>query len=98
MRFTEKFIREMWDNLERMGLASACTVCGSNEAGSTDGQLIRRRARPVGDPTPRRPDANLEFLLRRECTACGHVSIFDVQRHRGPHEETIVPGGAEERP
>jgi len=80
MRFTDAFLIEMQEQLGRLGLRT-CLVCQSDEL------LFDRRPQvaTVGGLDVRAPlteNTNIVYLIRVECSTCGHVLTFNSERFR----------------
>ena len=97
MRFRKKFIGEVTGHLAQFGLKS-CPICG--------GEVLTVDRRPtllsVGgvhhepDDPRRDPEANVIFALKVQCEACGHVLLFDSERHRGGDDKIFFKGSLED--
>ena len=101
MRWRQSFLAEVSQALQQLGL-TACPICGSADA------LAMGRF-PVlvldGGPAPDRDDLalgqdhdyDLTFAVRIECTACGHLMLFNADKYRTGDEQILVRDRAEEQ-
>jgi Zn ribbon nucleic-acid-binding protein len=100
MRWRQSFMAEVSQALQQLGL-SACPICGSADA-------LGMGRFPVflldGGPAPDRDDLalgedhdyDLTLAVRIECTACGHLMLFNAQKYRTGDEQILVRDRAEE--
>ena len=100
MRWHQSFIAEVSQALQQLGLR-ACPICGSADA-------LGIGRFPVflldGGPAPDRDDLalgedhdyDLTFAVRIECSACGHIMLFNAQKYRTGDEQILVRDRAEE--
>jgi hypothetical protein len=99
MRWRRSFIAEVSQALQQLGLR-ACPVCGS-----ADGLGIGRSpvflldgGPPAGDddlPLGEDRDYDLTLAVRIECTACGHLMLFNANKYRTEDEKILVREPAE---
>jgi hypothetical protein len=100
MRWRESFIAEVSQALAQLGLR-ACPVCGSADAlgiGRFPAFWLEGGPAPGGDDLPPGEDDDyyLTFAVRIECTACGHLMLFNAQKYRTGDEPILVRDRAEE--
>ena len=100
MRWRQAFMAEVFETLQQLGLR-ACPVCGSAESLAMSHfpvLLVDGRFPPEGDALPLGDDreGDLTFAVRIECTTCGHLMLFNAQRHRSGDEKILVPEKAED--
>ena len=100
MRWCQSFIAEVSQALQQLGLR-ACPICGS-------GDTLGIGRFPVflldGGPAPDRDDLSLgedddydlTFAVRIECTACGHLMLFNADKYRTADEQILVRDRAAE--
>ena len=99
MQWQQSFIAEVSQALQQLGLR-ACPICGSaDELGIgrfpvflLDGGL------PAGGEDfslGEDHDYDLTFAVRIECTACGHLMLFNSSKFRTEDEQILVRGRAE---
>lgn len=84
MRFTESAIEEIAGRLVQLGL-STCQVCGSASTLGADKRPVvlpigGASWNPKGGPALVDPDANVLFMLRVECEACGNSLLFNSEK------------------
>jgi hypothetical protein len=77
---------EVFETLQQLGLRT-CPVCGSAESLTMSNfpvLLVDGRFSPEGDPLPLgdNREGDLTFAVRIECATCGHLMLFNAQRHR----------------
>lgn len=96
MRFRESVLKTISERIAQLGLKK-CPVC--------DGELLAVDSRPVllqfgglkstkESPTGD-PDANVWFMIRVGCEACGYAMLFDSEKFHGPNEPILVRGDEE---
>jgi hypothetical protein len=100
MRWRQSFIAEVAQALQQLGL-TACPICGAAEAlgiGRFPTLLLDGGLPPDGGDPPlgEDHDYDLTFAVRIECTACGHLMLFNAQKYRTEHEPILVRDRAEE--
>lgn len=100
MRWRQSFLAEVSQALQQLGL-SACPVCGSADAlGIAPFPVFLLDGAPVPDgddlPSGEDHDYDLTAAVRIECTACGHLMLFNAQKYRTADEQILVPDRAEE--
>jgi hypothetical protein len=86
MRWRPAFMAEVFETLQQLGLR-ACPVCGSAESLSMSHfpvLMVDGRFPPEGDELPLGDyrEGDLTFAVRIECAICGHLMLFNAQRHR----------------
>jgi hypothetical protein len=77
---------EIFETLQQLGLR-ACPVCGSAESLTMSRfpvLLVDGRFPPEADALPLGDcqEGDLTFAVRIECATCGHLMLFNAQRHR----------------
>lgn len=92
---------EVLESLHQLGLR-ACPVCGSAESLSMSPfpvLLVDAGFDPEADDPPMgvRRGGDMTFAVRVECPTCGHLMLFDAQKHRGGDEKIMVLEPAEEQ-
>ena len=100
MRWTQCFIAEVSQALQQLGLR-ACAVCGSAEAlgiGRFPVFVVEGGPPLHGDDPPlgEDHDYDLTFAVRIECTACGHLMLFNSTKYRTGDEPILVRDRTEE--
>ena len=100
MRWRQSFIAEVSRALQQLGLR-ACPICGSEDAlgiGRLPVFMLDGGPPPGGDDTPlgEDQDYDLTFAVRVECTACGHLMLFNADKYRTGDEPILVRERAEE--
>jgi hypothetical protein len=100
MRWRQSFIAEVSQALQQLGLR-ACPICGSADAlgiGRFPAFLLEGGPPPDGDGLPlgEDHDYDLTFVVRIECTACGHLMLFNASKYRTGDEPILVRERAEE--
>jgi hypothetical protein len=94
MRWRQSFIAEVSKALEHLGLR-ACPVCGSASALGVDrspvflltGGVSSARDDPaLGEDR----DYDLTLAVRIECTACGHLMLFNANQYRTEDEQILI--------
>ena len=86
MRWRPAFMAEVFETLQQLGLR-ACPVCGSAESLTMSHfpvLMVDGRFPPEGDELPLGDyrEGDLTFAVRIECAICGHLMLFNAQRHR----------------
>jgi hypothetical protein len=86
MRWRPAFMAEVFETLQQLGLR-ACPVCGSAESLTMSHfpvLMVDGRFPPEGDELPLGDyhEGDLTFAVRIECATCGHLMLFNAQRHR----------------
>ena len=104
MRWRPAFMAEVFETLQQLGLR-ACPVCGSAESLTMSHfpvLLVDGRFPPETDALPLGDyhEGDLTFAVRVECATCGHLMLFNAQRHRSGDEKILEREIAEdiERP
>jgi hypothetical protein len=100
MRWRQSFIAEVSQALQQFGLR-ACLICGSADAlgiGRFPVFVLDGGLPPAGeDPLLGEDhDYDLTFAVRIECTACGHLMLFNASKYRTGEEQILVREQAEE--
>ena len=98
MRWRQSFIAEVSQALQQLGLR-ACPVCGSADAlgvGRFPVFVLDGGPRPDSDDPSLGEDHDLTFAVRIECTACGHLMLFNAQKYRTGDEPILVRERADE--
>jgi hypothetical protein len=100
MRWRQSFIAEVSQALQQLGLR-ACPVCGSTDAlGIGRFPVFLLDGGPPADGGDLFPgedhDYDLTFAIRIECTACGHLMLFNAEKYRTGDEQILVRERAEE--
>jgi hypothetical protein len=100
MRWRHGFIAEVSQALQQLGLR-ACPVCGSAEAlgiGRSPVFLLEGGPARGGHDFPLGEDHDYDVTLavRIECTACGHLMLFNASKYRTDDEQILVREAAEE--
>lgn len=85
---------EVSQTLQHLGMR-ACPVCGSAESliMSDYPVLLVDAGYPAdadGLIPGEDPGGDLTFAVRIECTTCGHLMLFNAQRHRAGDEKILV--------
>jgi hypothetical protein len=101
MRWRQSFIAEVSQALQQFGLR-ACPVCGSADAlgiGPLPVFLLDGGPPPDGDAPPlgEDHDYDLTFAVRIECTACGHLMLFNSSKYRTDDQPILMRERADER-
>lgn len=101
MRWRQSFIAEVSQALQQLGLR-ACPICGSADAlgiGRFPAFWLEGGPPPdADDPLPllgENHDYDLTFAVRIECTACGHLMLFNALKFRTGDEPILVRDQAE---
>jgi hypothetical protein len=99
MRWCQRFIAEVSQALQQLGLR-ACPICGSADAlgiGRFPALLLDGRVPPDGNDLllGEDHDYDLTFAIRIECTACGHLMLFNALKYRTGDEPILVRERAE---
>jgi hypothetical protein len=99
MRWCQRFIAEVSQALQQLGLR-ACPICGSADAlgiGRFPALLLDGRVPPDGNDLllGEDHDYDLTFAIRIECTACGHLMLFNALKYRAGDEPILVRERAE---
>ena len=94
MRWRQSFIAEVSQALQQLGLR-ACSICGSADTlgiGRSPVLLLDGGPPPGGDDPPLGEDRDydLTFAVRIECTACGHLVLFNAGKYRTGDEPILV--------
>jgi hypothetical protein len=94
MRWRQSFIAEVSRALQQFGL-KACPVCGSAGTlgiGRFPAFLLDGGPSPDVDDLPvgEDHDYDLTFAVRIECTACGHLMLFNAEKYRTGDEPILV--------
>jgi hypothetical protein len=100
MRWRQSFIAEVSRALQQFGLR-ACPICGSADALSIGRfpAFWLEGGPPSGDDDlslGEDDDYDLTFAVRIECTACGHLMLFNASKYRTGDEPILVRDQAEE--
>ena len=100
MRWRQSFIFEVSQALQQLGLR-ACLTCGSADAlgiGHFPVFLLEGGPPPAGDDLPLGEDHDYDLTpaVRIECTACGHLMLFNALKYRTGDEPILVRERAEE--
>ena len=100
MRWRQSFIAEVSQALQQLGLR-ACPICGSADAlgvGRFPVFLLDGGLPPDSDDSPlgEDHDHDLTFAVRIECTACGHLMLFNSSKFRTEDEPILIRGRAGE--
>jgi hypothetical protein len=100
MRWRQNFVAEVSQALQQLGLR-ACPVCGSADAlgiGRSPVFLLDGGPAPSGDDLLLGEDRDYDVTLavRIECTACGHLMLFNASKYRTEDEQILVREAAEE--
>ena len=100
MRWRQSFIAEVSQALQQLGLR-ACPICGSADAlgiGRFPAFWLEGGPPPGGDDFPlgEDHDYDLIFAVRIECTACGHLMLFNADKYRTGDEPILVRDSAED--
>jgi DNA-directed RNA polymerase subunit RPC12/RpoP len=100
MRWRQSFIAEVSQALQQLGL-TACPICGSTDAlGIGRFPAFLLDGGPPADDGDLSPgedhDYDLTFAIRIECTACGHLMLFNAEKYRTGDEQILVRERAEE--
>jgi hypothetical protein len=100
MRWRHSFIAEVSQALQQLGLR-ACPVCGSADAlgiGRFPVFMLDGGLPSSGDDSPlgEDHDYDLTFAVRIECTACGHLMLFNSSKFRTGDEQILVRERAHE--
>jgi len=100
MRWHQSFIAEVSQALQQLGL-KACPICGSADAlgiGRFPAFLLDGGPPPNCDNLAlgEDHDYDLTFAVRIECSACGHIMLFNAQKYRTGDEQILVRDRAEE--
>ena len=93
MRWRQSFIAEVSQALQQLGLR-VCPVCGSADAlGIGRFPVFVLDGGPPADGNDRLPgedhDFDLTFAVRIECTACGHLMLFNASKYRTGDEPIL---------
>ena len=93
MRWRQSFIAEVSQALQQLGLR-ACPVCGSADAlGIGRFPVFVLDGGPPAGGNDRLPgedhDFDLTFAVRIECTACGHLMLFNASKYRTGDEPIL---------
>jgi hypothetical protein len=99
MQWCQSFIAEVSQALQQLGLR-ACPVCGSADAlgiGRFPTFLVEGGPPPDGDDLVLGEDHDTDVTLavRIECTACGHLMLFNAEKYRTEDERILVQGAEE---
>ena len=94
MRWRQSFIAEVSQALQQLGLRG-CLVCGSADAlgvGRSPVFLLEGGPPCADDDAPLGEDRDydLTFAVRVECTACGHLLLFNASKYRPEDEQILV--------
>ena len=94
MRWRQSFIAEVSRALQQLGLR-ACPICGSADAlgiGRFPAFWLEGGPRTDGDDLSlgEDHDYDLIFAVRIECTACGHLMLFNASKYRSGDEPILV--------
>ena len=100
MRWCQSFIAEVSQALQQLGLRT-CPICGSADAlsiGRFPAFLFDGGPPPDADDLSlgEDHDYDLTFAVRIECTACGHLMLFNALKYRTADEPVLVRERAEE--
>ena len=100
MRWCQGFIDEVSQALQQLGLR-ACPICGSADAlgiGRFPVFVLDGGPPPDGDDPllGEDHDYDLTFAVRIECTACGHLMLFNANKFRAEDEQILVREPTEE--
>lgn len=95
MRWRQTFMLEVFEALHHLGL-EACPVCRSADALQMspfpaiipNGELLFGKVDQDQAPW-KEPGGDLTFAVRIECTACGHLMLFNSQKFRTADEEIL---------
>ncbi|WP_405971689.1 hypothetical protein OG496_18860 [Streptomyces sp. NBC_00988] len=91
-RWRKKFLTEVTEKLVQLGLKS-CPVCNSESLGAKPWPVmaeiggLHSAKDIVADD-----DQNVLFLVGVECSACGHLLLFNSERFRTGNDATLVRG------
>ena len=100
MRWRQSFITEVSLALQQLGLR-ACPICGSAETLGIGrfpafwldgGPPLDSDDLPLGGDD----DYHLTFAIRIECTACGHLMLFNAEKYRTGDEPILEREPVEE--
>jgi hypothetical protein len=96
MRFRQKSLLGMRDQLSRLGL-STCNVCGTGNLGVSDYPVIVSFGGVHHEkPDPRHdPEANIWYAVKVECDLCGHMMFFNSERYHTGNEQVLFLGSRE---
>ena len=100
MRWRQSFIAEVSQALQQFGLR-ACPVCGLGNAlgiGRFPVYLLDGGPASGGEDLllGEDHDHDLTFAVRIECTACGHLMLFNASKYRTGDEPILVRDLAEQ--
>lgn len=100
MRWRQSFIAEVSQALQQLGLR-ACPICGLADAlgiGRSPAFWLEGGPPTDGDDPllGDNHDYDLTFAVRIECTACGHLMLFNALKFRTGDEPILVRDQPEE--
>lgn len=97
-RFRKKIRREISDRIVAFGLTE-CPVCnGTTLSVSPYPVMVSYGGIHYEKGDPRHDaEANVNYMLKVECSICGYVMLFNSEQHRGPDEKTLVAAGFDDQ-
>jgi hypothetical protein len=95
-RWRESFMTEVVQSLQQLGV-KACPVCGSEDSlgiGRRPVLLVDGEFPPtmINVPLESDPDRQVTFAVQIECATCGHIMLFNSERHRTGDEPILLVG------
>jgi len=97
MRWRQSFLDEVSQSLQRLGL-TACPVCGLADSLGVGHLPVLLNdggfpSRPHDCSLVEDCGGDLTFAVRVECSACGHLMLFNALRFRTADEKIIMTKG-----
>ena len=94
MRWRQNFMAEVSRSLQQLGLRVCPVCCSSDTLAVGHFPLLLADGGPAPEaedvPLGRDRDHDVTFAVRIECTACGHLMLFNAERYRTGDEHILV--------
>ncbi|HEX4436677.1 MAG TPA: hypothetical protein VH061_07765 [Solirubrobacteraceae bacterium] len=91
MHWDDPVFADITDTLNKLGL-SVCHVCGSETGLHADKRPVVLHVGGLGPPAPKDPQETVLYMVRVECTSCGHSQMFNSERFITGDTPALAPG------